>query len=389
MKTLKQKASKFPKGPGVYQFLDSKNKILYIGRATSLRNRTANYFRKDIDPRIAEMVSLARDIKYIETESVLDAIILEANLIKKHWPKYNVQEKDNRSFAYILIDTKQDYPRPVIIRGHELKKFPNTRNVFGPYRSVKIARDILKTIRKVFPYSKCKPNQGKPCFDHQIGLCPGTCVGLISKTEYRKNISNLIQFLKGNKKRLLKKLIATEPERAESLKYLSDLIFITYDNLDTINFNRIEGYDISHFAGKETYGSMAVFVDGEPDKTEYRLFKIKQAKASDDMGAMREMLERRLAHDDWPTPDLIMIDGGKPQISVISQIFEFKNVKIPLVGISKFSGDKLVFATGTKKSIQALVRANKKTLLKLRDEAHRFANRGRRNTKYKVSGIKY
>jgi excinuclease ABC subunit C len=324
------------------------------------------------------MVSLACDLKYIETESVLDAIILEANLIKKHWPKYNVQEKDNRSFAYILIDTKQDYPKPVIIRGHELKKFPPTRNVFGPYRSVKIVCDILKTIRKVFPYSTCKPNQCKPCFDYQIGLCPGTCVGVIDKIQYRKNINNLIKFLKGNKKSLLDKLIKNEPERAQSLKYLSDLIFITYDNLDAINFNRIEGYDISHFAGKETYGSMAVFVDGEVDRKEYRLFKIKQAKASDDMEAMKEMLQRRLSHADWPTPDLIMIDGGKPQISVVNKIFVAKNVKIPLVGISKFSGDKLVFPTGTKKSIQALIEANKNLLLKIRDEAHRFANRGRK-----------
>ena len=381
VKNLKQKAKTFPKGPGVYQFLGLKKEILYIGRATSLRNRTANYFRADIDPRIAEMVSLARDIRYIETESVLDAIILEANLIKKHWPKYNVQEKDNRSFAYILINTEDDYPRPIIIRGHELKKFPQTRNVFGPYRSMKIASDILKTIRKVFPYSTCRPNQGKPCFDYQVGICPGICIGQISKTRYNKDTNNIIQLLKGNKKRLLKRLIQNEPERAQSLKYLSDLIFITYDRLDKINFNRIEGYDISHFAGKETYGSMAVFSDGKPDKAEYRLFKIKEAKESDDMGAMKEMLERRLNHSDWTTPDLIMIDGGKPQVSVISKIFEAKNIKIPLVGISKFSGDKLVFQSGTKKSIQALITANKNLLLKIRDEAHRFANRGRRSGK--------
>ncbi|MFA7662547.1 MAG: GIY-YIG nuclease family protein [Patescibacteria group bacterium] len=378
MITLKQKAAKFPKGPGAYQFFDSKNNILYIGRATSLRNRVANYFRADIDPRIAEMVSLASEVKFIATETVLDAILLEANLIKKYWPKYNIKDKDNRSFAFILIDKKQTYPCPIIIRGHELNKFPKLKNIFGPYRSVKIANDILKTIRKVFSYSKCKPNQGRPCFDRQIGLCPGICTGEITKTAYRQNIDNLIAFLKGDKKRLLEKMIKASPSQVESLKYLNDLLFMTRDELENINFNRIEGFDISHLSGKETYGSMSVFINGEAETYEYRLFKINGVKESDDMGAMRQVIERRLNHLDWDLPDLILIDGGKPQVSVVSKIFEAKNIKIPLVGISKFSGDKLVFPAKTKKSLQALISANKNLLLKVRDEAHRFANRGRK-----------
>lgn len=379
MPKLRDKIKKFPKSSGVYFFINNKKEILYVGRATSLKNRVSQYFQKNIDSRIAEMVSLARDIKYIETENLLEAIILEARNIKKFWPKYNVKDKDNRSFIYIVIDKKNDYPKIKIIRERELIKFPiKDFAVFGPYQSLYLIQNALKIIRRIFPYSTCKPNNGKPCFDYQIGLCPGTCIGEISKKDYKKNISNIILFLSGEKKKLINKLSKENPESIKILKHIQDVSLLTNETDLNEKINRIEGYDISHFAGKESYGSMVVFENNEPNKNEYRLFKIKTAPSGDDERALLEILERRLHHSEWQRPDLIMIDGGKPQVDFINKYFTKNNINIPIVGISKYDNDKLVFSNSLNKNQKILAENIKPTLLKVREEAHRFANRGRK-----------
>ncbi len=381
----------FPDRPGVYRFLDAKGGILYIGRATSLRKRVSQYFRKDIDPRIAEMVDLARDIKYIETDSVLEAIVLEANLIKQHWPKYNVKDKDNRSFLYIVIP-KVDYPKPLIVRHRELEKFsPVNAHIFGPYQSVTLLKHALKLIRRIFPFSTCAIGSGpvkspagdhvasKPCFDYQIGLCPGACIGAISKSDYQKNINNIILFLSGEKKKLMTKLKKENPEKIASLRHIQDVSLISREELgvETFGTHRIEGYDISHLTGKETYGSMVVFIDGQPDANQYRLFAVKEA-TNDDLHSLEEVLTRRFNHPEWEYPDIIMIDGGKPQIDHISGVLRKRNIAIPIVGISKYGGDMLVFPLGVKTSVRDLARSLKPVLLRVRDEAHRFALRSSR-----------
>ena len=168
MKNIKDLAKNLPLTPGVYMFIGQKGEILYIGRATSLRRRVLQYFRLDIDSRISEMVSLAQNIKHQQTDTVLEAIILEANLIKKHWPKYNVKDKDHRSFIFIVI-SKKDYAYPIIIRERELNKFPTTdAYIFGPYQNATLLKNTLRIIRRIFPYSTCTPNSGKPCFDYQV-----------------------------------------------------------------------------------------------------------------------------------------------------------------------------------------------------------------------------
>lgn len=395
MSNLLEQVRQFPDSPGVYRFLDAKGVILYIGRATSLRKRVGNYFTKRIDARIAEMVSLARDVRFVRTDTVLEAIILEANLIKKHWPKYNVKDKDNRSFLYIVIpktgmharrrkDDKADaadFPKPFIVRHRELEKFSAVKaDVFGPYQSVSLVKNALKIIRKIFPYSTCSIGSGKPCFDYQIGRCPGACIGAITKKEYQKNIRNIILLLSGKKELLLKRLAKEHPEKAASLRHIQDVSLITRDELtqESVAMHRIEGYDISHLTGKETYGSMVVFTDGEADTEFYRLFAIKNAAASDDLHALEEMLVRRLRHVEWDLPDLIMIDGGKPQIDHIVGVLKTYHVAIPLVGISKYGGDLLVFPVGTKPSVRDLARSLRPILLRVRDEAHRFALRASR-----------
>ncbi len=416
---LLDQAKNLPLSPGVYIFLSGKGEILYVGRATSLRRRVSQYFRKDIDLRIGEMVGLAGKIKYHATPTVLEAIILEANLIKKYWPKYNVKDKDNRSFVYIVFP-KSDFPKPIIVRGRELQQFPlmarppfprgatgglpssaksggkgrptpfhsplergKSATVFGPYQSTTLVRNALKVIRRIFPYSICKPT-GKPCFDYQVGLCPGACVGAINKQDYQKNISNIILLLKGEKKKLLKKLTKENPLAALALKHFQDVTLIAREDfiVGDQKFNRIEGYDISHFAGKEVYGSMVVFTGGKPDNSQYRLFKIKTV-GNNDLDALKEMMERRLKHSEWPRPDLILIDGGKPQVDYIFKVIEQHQVAVPLLGISKLNGDRLVFPPKSKSTLKDLAETIKTTLQGVRDEAHRFANRGRSRRYFK------
>ncbi len=359
-------------------FLDAKKRVLYVGRAVSLKKRILNYFQKNLlDQRIKEMVSLARDVKYEKSGNLLDAIVLEANLIKKYWPKYNIKDRDDRSFVYFVIP-KGDFPRPIMARGKELERFPKTAKIFGPYQALHLIRAALKIIRRIFPYSTCKVGSGKPCFDYQIGLCPGACVGAISKEDYKKNIDSIVLLLRGDKKGLMKKLKKENPDQARALEHIQDVVLINDENFQfpISNFQkaqRIEGYDVSHLTGKETYGSMVVFTNGEADKNQYRLFKIKSAPANDDLRALEEMILRRFNHSEWPRPNFILIDGGRPQISFISKTLRNKNINIILVGISKFKGDELVFPLGIKKTTRELIENMKNVLLKVREEAHRFA----------------
>lgn len=383
---LSDKIKKLPLDPGVYRFIGKNKEILYIGRATSLRRRVLQYFQKNREPRIAEMVAQAKDVKFIKTDSVLEAIILEANLIKKHWPKYNVKDKDNRTFIYVVFLLNEIYPKPLIVRERELGKFPigAKTKIFGPYQNANAVKNILRILRRFFPYSTCRPpvagDSGQPCFDYQIGLCPGVCVGRISSQEYQKNIKHLVAFFQGRKKQLLKNLAKSNPDLAKGLKNINDASLITRDELNGLSdkkINRIEAYDISHFSGGETVGAMAVITDGSVDKSQYRLFNIKTA-ANNDLAALIEMLTRRLNHPEWPWPDLFLIDGGRPQIIAMEKLFKAKQVAKPLIGISKVAGDELVFAKNTSQNVKDLAKGLKIVLLRARDEAHRFANAQRR-----------
>ncbi len=378
---ISEKIKKLPLTSGVYQFIGSKNEILYIGRATSLRRRVLQYFQKKLEPRIVEMVETARSLKYIETDSVLEAIILEAKLIKKHWPKYNIKDKDNRSFIYLVFDLNENYPKPLIVRARDLSKFSLNKKIkiFGPFQNANLLKKVLRIIRRIFPYSTCKLNQGKPCFDYQVGLCPGTCLNEISISDYKKNIKNIISIFEGNRKKLIKSLSKDNPELADSLKKINDVSLINNDELinDSLTFLRLEAYDISHFAGQETVGSMVVFIGGEASKADYRLFNIKTV-GNNDLMALEEMITRRVNHLEWNLPEIFLIDGGKPQIDHLSKVFKKLQITKPLIGLSKLAGDKLVFPTGTSVNIKNLAEINKKLFQQARDEAHRFANSARR-----------
>jgi len=379
---FKDKVKKLPNSPGVYLFLDKNKKVLYVGRAASLKNRVSNYFQKNLDFRIKEMIFFARDIKIYKTSNLLEAIFLESALIKKHWPKYNIKDKDDKSFVYILI-TQEDFPKPIILRGKDLNKIVvNPENIFGPYKSLSLVKTALKLIRKIFPYSLCKPNINFPCFDYQVGLCPGVCLGKISKTDYLKNIENLKLILSGQVKKLIKKLKKEDPNKIFALKHIQDVSLIeNQKDIFYCNFSRIEAYDVSHFFGKETYGSMVVFENGEIRKDKFRIFKIKEAPPQDDLRALAEIILRRLKHPEWRYPDLILIDGGSPQLNFILKIFNENRIKIPLIGISKLAKDKIVFPPKMKKELKEAIESSKNILIQLRDEAHRFSLKSSRRSR--------
>ncbi|MDP3725691.1 MAG: GIY-YIG nuclease family protein, partial [bacterium] len=229
MSNILQKIKKLPNSPGVYFFLGLRKKILYIGRATSLKDRVKSYFNNHIvesrGPLIEKMLIETKDVDCVKTDSVLEAIILEAHLIKKHQPKYNAKEKSDKSFNYVVI-TDEEYPRVLLVRGKDLKaKSYQLKAQFGPFPQASVLREALKIIRKIFSFrDTCVPIQhshilknvrmllrrGKketrPCFNRQIGLCPGVCVGEISKEEYQKTIKNIILLFEGKKNILIKKL---------------------------------------------------------------------------------------------------------------------------------------------------------------------------------------
>ncbi|KKS88390.1 MAG: Excinuclease ABC C subunit domain protein [Parcubacteria group bacterium GW2011_GWC1_43_11] len=381
---MKSITKKIPNKPGIYWF-SKKGEKIYVGKAGLLKKRIASYFRTK-DPRIFEMVGEADNVSFKKAGSVLGAVILEANAIKKYLPKYNIKEKDNRSFVYLVIP-KEDFPRPFIARGREVEKYASKNNVFGPYQSYRILKIALNLARKIFPFGMCRPNQGKPCFDYQIGLCPGICVGAISKKDYQKNIKNLTLLFKGEHKRLFKKLKKTDPEAFYALKHVQDVALISNSKIGNWKLKignsvqRIEGFDISHLHGSEPVGAMSVFINGEADNSKYRLFKIRNMENKfDDMAMLSEILERRFNHDEWGKPDVVLIDGGRNQITAAKNVLAKRNIFVPVIGIVKIlghsgsaaEGDKLYFQN-TKPSVKKILLTSRQVLQQVRNEAHRFA----------------
>lgn len=378
---------KFPEKPGVYLMKNENLQILYIGKAANLKRRVSSYFLKSQEERIENLLKEVKQIDYILTDNSLEALILEANLIKKYKPKYNILQKDDKSFLYVLI-TKEKFPRVILVRGKDIHLYKG--DLFGPFVSAKSIKEALKLIRKIFPYNihpENKINQKRPCFDYQIGLCPGTCIGAINVKEYRKIIQNIKLFFKGKKNQILKNLEKTmqifvsklEFEKAAKIKnqifalqHIKDISLINNDLIDDLDSKdkriRIEGFDISNISGFFAVGSMVVFVDNKPVKKDYRKFKIKKIKGINDFKMLEEILKRRFSHLEWELPDLILIDGGIGQVNVAKKVLKYFNLNIPVVGIAKGIRRR-------KNEFIGIIPSNidKNILIQVRDEAHRFA----------------
>lgn len=294
MANLKKIISKLPKSPGVYKFYDARNRFIYIGKATSLRDRVRSYFTGAHDMKTEILVSKIRKIKFEKTETVLEALILESNLIKKNQPKYNINAKDDKSFSYFLITKNEDFSRVLIVRKTDLANYP-AKKIYGPYTSKNQMEIALKIIRRIFPFHARKQNTENGCLDYQLGRCPGPYAGMISKRDYQRNIRGIEIILSGKKKSLIKKLekemkgyskkhnyekAAELRNKIFALQHIQDVALIT-SNIPDPEYSeaekgmRIEGYDISNVGGDYAVGSMVVFTDSKPDKSQYRKLKIK------------------------------------------------------------------------------------------------------------------
>ena len=352
---MKNLQKNLPDKPGVYLFRKG-TEVLYAGKATNLRDRVRSYFSPDLmetrGPKLVKMLELASSVDYKETDSVLEALLLEAVLIKKYKPKYNSDLKDDKSFSYVVI-TKENFPRVLIVRGKELVDWTEmTKEIFGPFPHGSELREALKIIRKIFPYrDRCFPSQvqtnpggetsrmEKRCFNAQLGLCPGVCTGKISKKEYAKVIRSVKLLFQGKKQVILRGLEKHMKAKARvqnfekavelrnkifALNHINDIVLLKR-NLAARRLSegggliRIEGYDVAHISGTSTVGVMVVMEGGALAKDEYRKFKIRTRK-NDDPGSLRELLERRFKHKEWQLPDLVVIDGGQVQKNVAQTV---------------------------------------------------------------------
>jgi len=423
MLILSQKLKSLPQSPGVYIFYakgvsayggkNKTGKILYVGKAGSLKDRVSSYFqnRNGYARPIEIFISEVKDLEIRKTDTVLEAYILEQSLIKKLQPKYNIDGKDDKSFCYVVV-TKEEFPRFLVLRKTELiNKLNSTRlplhstgetlhndaqaiKVYGPYTSRRQIETVLKILRKIFPYHAKPQKTEKGCLDYQIGLCPGPYDGAILKVDYRKNIQAIKMILEGKKKGLLGKMKKEmekfsnkhEYEKAANLRnkifalqHIQDVALISdkKPHLGTLlnkerESIRIEGYDISNISGRHATGSMVVFDNSEgeikPNKNEYRKFRIKTIESANDVGAMEEMLSRRFRNN-WPKPNLIILDGGAGHLNMARRILRIYHLEIPLLSVAKGkTRKKLDF-----RSFGTLPEISKNIIEQICDEAHRFA----------------
>ncbi len=418
---------KLPNKPGVYIFRGQKCAILYIGKATSLHTRVWSYFRSDLiatrGPIITGMVEIAKNVDFIETDSVLEALILEAHLIKKHQPPYNTKEKSNKSFNYVVI-TKEEFPRVLTIRGRELEmEESGIKYSYGPFPQGSVLREALSIVRKIFPFrDKCKiglvalkgltrhdPAGSKICFNAQIGLCPGVCAGKMSRIEYAKTIQHIKLFFEGRKPALLRSLEKDMKRAAKELKFedaarVKKTIFALNHIQDVAllkhNFNlqraalcesfRIEAYDVAHISGTNTVGVMVVLEDGEVKKSDYRKFKIKTS-TNDDNASLREILSRRFGHPEWPMPKLIVVDGGRAQVNTAQKVLAEAGLIIPVVGVIKdehHRAREIIYGHTKGRPFGGLRVTlgipHKRAILLANSEAHRFAIVYHRNLRGKL-----
>jgi excinuclease ABC subunit C len=424
MNLTQVKKLNIPAGPGSYQYYDRAGKIIYIGKAANLRSRVLSYWHESAEhtPAKEQMLTEIKKIKWVETDTEIEALLLEANLVKKYQPKYNVMLRDDKRYAYIKISTEDEWPRVFFTR-----TIDKQGKYFGPFLSAESVREVLKIIRAIWPFRSCSSLPRRVCLYYRIGKCPGMCQFPVSNKEYLRTIGEITKFLEWKRKNIerdlrleigdlenkknrseaeknklvilnyrlinLKKVLANSRILTVGEKYAADVVELAKTlSLSKIP-QRIEGYDISNIFGKEAVGSMVVFSGGEPDKNEYRKFKIKNSpllrgvaapggrgvSSIGDTDMLREILERRF-HNDWPQPDLLIIDGGKGQLNACLSILKKIKLNIPIIAISKGEGlrsahapDKIFFP-GMKTPLQLPLASPSLHIIKrVRDEAHRFA----------------
>lgn len=412
-----------PNSPGVYIFWETKNKPHYVGKAINLKNRINSYFSKAVEGKTRKMVRTSSYLSFIVTSSELEALLLEAKLVKKYKTKYNVLLKDDKAPLYIKI-TKEKYPRVIAARKNDTK---DAKELFGPYPSSNNVKKVLRIIRNTFHLTSHKPSS-RTCLYAQMGLCD-PCPSYIEmepdpkekatlRKKYLKNV-RLAKSLLNSDINKIKKALANDiqkysenqlyedareaKEKLECLNYITQPIFLAdqfiknpnfvsdiydkqtkelqgllSDTLKTKKLKRIECYDISHLSGIATAASMVVAENGQMDSSKYRHFRIRKKTNADDIKSLDEVIKRRLKHlSDWGVPDLVIVDGGKTQTKKFYE--SLSKYQILVVGIAK-RYETLIIPSESKGKVEftsILLKKGpaKNLVVRLRNEAHRFAQR--------------
>lgn len=400
---LSAKLKTLPSSPGVYFHKNADGEIIYVGKAAVLKNRVRQYFQhSEKDTKTAALVREIAMTDWIVVDTEMDALFLESEMIKRYLPKWNILLRDDKTVSYVRIDLKSEVPYVTLTRNPE----GDDAEYIGPFYAKRTVVDALRILRKVFPYY-IKPYDGKKTLDTDLGLTPGIEVGKSTPVAYKKQLKNLIRYLNGERKALLRDLEVQMKASAKAGDYeeaalLRNQLFglqdlrkkIVFSNKEFMDISsdqalnqlkdllglerppkRIEGYDISHQSGENVVGSMVVFINGVSDRAEYRKFKLHHQK-NDDTNNLREIIERRLKHEKWEYPDLIILDGGEGQLNAVKDLLA--EAKIPVIGRNK-SGDHtrnaaVVVVVPDQGSFEINPNSHMaKLIARIDEEAHRFA----------------
>ncbi len=433
MDKLQNKLQTLPTTPGVYFHKSAKGKIIYIGKAANLRNRVRQYFQKSraFDPKTDALVAEIADIDWTEVETEADALFLEAELVRRYQPRFNIMLRDDKSLQYVRINYKSDYPTVGLVR----RPLDDGAEYFGPYINGLAVKKALRYLRRAFPYAISRPSgQKRANLYYQLGLDPGLEEGRTSLVDYRANLRKLMQYLRGDRLGLVRNIeremkkaanakqfesAAAYRNQLQSLQALSRQILFSDRELQDASKDlglvelaellgldkpprRIEGVDISHMQGTDTVASMVVFTNGLPDKTNYRKFKMRLL-GNDDFGHMNETIRRRLRDENvkkWGLADLILIDGGRGQLNAALSARDEHGKQVPMIGLAKRQEEIIIKKSSSlhfQRSSSEMVKSAKKLgayvnesddfiniklpenshavklLQRIRDESHRFA----------------
>lgn len=425
---ISNKLDNLPNQPGVYFHKDKTGKIIYVGKAAVLRNRVRQYFqastKKTADPKTIALIDEIADVDWITVDSEIEALFLEAEMIKRYKPRFNILERDDKADSYVRIDRKSQAPTVTLTR----QPIDDGANYYGPYPSTFALKRALKYLRKAFPYSTHKTLPSRACLHYHLGLCPGPETPEYDGLVYRQNLSKLVGYLKGRHKKIINQIERDMRQAAKELNYeaaarlrnqlralrilSSQIIFSDKENLDLSKDHalvdlqellgldepprQIEGFDISHMSGTNVVASMVVFSNGVANKSAYRKFKMSHDR-NDDFANMQEALSRRFNQTNlgrWGYPDLVLIDGGKGQLSSAIEARDRAGLNLPMIGLAKkyeqvvisnASGVSLSQAKASQLGASISQTANGilvnlpldshlvRLLQRIRDESHRFA----------------
>jgi excinuclease ABC subunit C len=419
---IREKIKSFPAGPGLYFMKGPGDKVLYIGKAKNLRSRAASYFQTGSDlavsrgPKITEMIGKVKTVDFLATETEVDAMLQEARLIKDVRPAYNTNLFDDKTFPYLEISSREEFPGVYITR----KPRPKGGRLFGPFASAKDLRGVFVELQKIFRFRSCNleireddPRRKffRPCLLYSIKQCVGPCAARIDKAEYKKIIGDLVKFLRSKRSTVLRQLKKQMGEASAAFEYekagmLRDRIRLI-ERLDRRGtpdedvqpevfaaeptealeklqnllqspepVRIVEGIDVANIAGAESVGSLVKFIDGRPFKSGYRRFKIKTVKKIDDYAMIAEVVKRRYKYalrgeELWP--DLVLIDGGLGHLHAAEAAFKEMNAPVPKIA-SIAKKEEHIFLQGSSKPLKLPSNSPARKLLQyVRDEAHRFA----------------